>query len=328
MPAAGDLETKKRTSAAVVYNPIKVDLDEVRAAVAAAESAAGRAPTLWFETSEDDVGQGAGKAALEAGADLIIAAGGDGTIRAVAEVVAGSGAVFAVLPSGTGNLLARNLSLPLNDVTAAIGIAFAGADRSVDVGQIDIRRSDESIDRHVFVVMAGAGLDAKMIDATDEDLKKKAGILAYVQAIAGVLRDGTDLHFRFRVDGGSPVRVTAHTLIVANCGSLPGNILLLPDAEIDDGILDVLFLRPGRLIGWVQIFTKVLFENGVIGRIPGLQHLRSREVKTVNTSTGKKIRASFFRPEQLELDGDGIGEATAFAIEVLPGALITRVARP
>lgn len=327
MPNRDASEPSLPRTAAVVYNPTKVDLDEVRGAVERVAPATGRGSTLWFETTKDDVGQGAGRAALEAGADLIIAAGGDGTVRAVAEVVAGTEATFAVLPSGTGNLLARNLSLPLNDVEAALEIAFNGTDRSIDVGRIDIRRSDQSVDRHVFVVMAGAGLDAKMIDATDDDLKKKAGILAYVQAIARVLRDPTDLHFKYRVDGGTPTRVTAHTLIIANCGSLPGNILLLPDAEIDDGVLDVLFLRPGRLIGWVQIFAKVLFENGVIGRIPGLQHLRSREVKAVNTSTGRRIRASFARAEQLELDGDGIGEGTAFAIEVLPGALTTRVAR-
>ena len=327
MTDPADLEPSQRPVAAVVYNPTKVDLDAVKAAVGVAESAADRGPTLWFETSVEDVGQGVAREALDAGADLIIAAGGDGTIRAVAEVVATADATFAVLPSGTGNLLARNLSLPLNDVQAAVDIAFTGADRAVDVGRIDVRREDSSVDRHIFTVMAGAGLDAKMIEATDEDLKKKAGILAYVGAIGKVLRDGSDLHFRYRVDGGSPQRVTAHTLIVANCGSLPGKILLLPEAQIDDGVLDVLFLRPGRLLGWIQIFAKVLWENGVVSRIPGLRHLRSREVKTVNTSTGKRIRASFSRPEEFELDGDGIGAGTAFAIQVLPGALTTRVAR-
>jgi diacylglycerol kinase (ATP) len=325
MPAAPSGPTEPAL-AGVVYNPIKVDLDELRAEVARAEQAAGYATTLWFETSVEDVGQGATRAALDAGATLIIAAGGDGTVRAVAEVVAGSDAVFALVPAGTGNLLARNLSLPLNDVAAAIDIAFGAAQRAIDVGRIDIRRADTSVDRHVFVVMAGAGLDAKMIDATDEDLKKKAGILAYVQAIARVLRDPSNLHLRYRVDGGTPQRVTAHTMIVGNCGSLPGRILLLPEAEIDDGLLDVLFLQPGRLLGWVQIFTKVLWEDGVVSRIPGLSRLRTREVRTVNTSAGHRIRTSFSRPEKLELDGDGIGEATAFAIDVDPGSLTVRVA--
>ncbi len=319
--------TQSGAVAAVVYNPVKIDLEQVRAEVARAESAAGRGTTLWFETSEDDVGQGAAREALDAGADLVLAAGGDGTVRAVAEVVAGSDATFAILPAGTGNLLARNLSLPLNAVGPAIDVAFSGQDRVIDVGVIDVRREDSSVDRHTFVVMAGAGLDAKMIEATDEDLKKKAGILAYVQAIARVLRDRSRLHLNFRVDGGSPTRVTAHTLIVANCGSLPGRILLLPEAQIDDGVLDLLFLKPGRLLGWIQIFGKVLWENGVVGRIPGLKRFASREVRTVNTATGKRVRVSFSRPEQLELDGDGIGEATGFKISVQEGALTVRVAR-
>lgn len=323
MPESPDSDDRR--VAAIVFNPVKIDVDEVRAEVERAEQAAGRGPTLWFETSEDDVGQGAARRALEAGADLVIAAGGDGTVRAVAEVVSGSGTAFALLPSGTGNLLARNLGLPLDDVGAAIDVAYAGEDRAIDVGVIDVRRADASVDRHTFVVMAGAGLDAKMIEATDEDLKKKAGILAYVQAIARVLRDGSRLHLRYRVDDGTPTRVTAHTLIVANCGSLPGRILLLPQAQIDDGVLDVLFLKPGRLLGWIQIFGKVLFENGVVSRIPGLRHVAAREVRTVNTDTGRRIRASFSRAEQLELDGDGIGEATAFAISVAPGALTVRV---
>jgi diacylglycerol kinase family enzyme len=313
------------TIAAVVYNPIKIDLDEVRREVARAESAAGYGTTLWFETSEEDVGQGVARQALEAGADLVISAGGDGTVRAVAEVVAGTEATFAIVPAGTGNLLARNMKLPLGDVAAAIDVAFSGSDHAIDVGVIDVRRADESVDRHTFVVMAGAGLDAKMIEATDEDLKKRAGVLAYVQALARVLRDRSNLHLRYRVDGGSPQRVTAHTLIVANCGSLPGKILLLPEAQIDDGVLDVLFLQPGRLLGWVQIFAKVLWENGVVSRIPGLSRLRSREVRTMNTATGRRVRASFSRPEQLELDGDGIGEATAFAIRIEAGGLTVRM---
>ena len=319
-------DTPSTPVAAVVYNPVKIDVDQVRAEVARAERTAGRGTTLWFETSEDDVGQGAARAALDAGADLVIAAGGDGTVRAAAEVIAGSDASFAILPAGTGNLLARNLHLPLDAVGPAIDIAFSGRDRPIDVGAIDVRRADSSVDAHVFVVMAGVGLDAKMIDATDEDLKKRAGILAYVQAIARVLRDRSRLHLQYRVDGGSPARVTAHTLIVANCGSLPGRILLLPEAQIDDGVLDVLFLKPGRVLGWVQVFGKVLWENGVVGRVPGLRHLASREVKTVNTSTGRRVRASFSRPEQLELDGDGIGEATGFAIAIREGALTVRVA--
>ncbi|MCU1513368.1 MAG: diacylglycerol kinase, partial [Microbacteriaceae bacterium] len=120
-------------TAAVVYNPIKVDLDAIKVAVAREGAAAGWAETLWFATSVEDPGQGAAQKALDAGATMVIAAGGDGTVRAVAEVVHGSNAALALLPSGTGNLLARNLKLTLDDLDHSIASAFAGEDKPVDI---------------------------------------------------------------------------------------------------------------------------------------------------------------------------------------------------
>lgn len=104
------------TTAAVVYNPTKVDIAVLHAAISAAATAAGWAETSWYETSVDDVGQGVAAQALEAGVDLVIAAGGDGTVRAVVEAVRGSAVPVALLPSGAGNLLARNLHLTLDDL--------------------------------------------------------------------------------------------------------------------------------------------------------------------------------------------------------------------
>lgn len=161
--------------AAVVYNPIKVDLDAIRAVVAREERAAGWAPTQWFETSEDDPGQGAASRAVASGASMVIAAGGDGTVRAVAQGVWEHSVPLALLPSGTGNLLARNLDLTLDDLDHSIHTAFCGTDRPIDIGLIDITREDASSTTHVFLVMAGLGLDAKMLANTDDDLKKKAG---------------------------------------------------------------------------------------------------------------------------------------------------------
>src|SRR5918994_1312472 len=162
---------KTRRTAAVIYNPIKVDIDELRATVDSEASAAGWAGTSWYETSVEDVGQGVTEQAIADGADMIIAAGGDGTVRAVAEAVRGTSTSVALLPSGTGNLLARNLDLTLDDLPQSVRAAFTGVDRAIDLGVIDIERDDRTRTRHVFVVMAGMGLDAKMIDNTDEELK-------------------------------------------------------------------------------------------------------------------------------------------------------------
>jgi len=312
--------------AAVVYNPIKVDIDAIKAAVAREEQAAeGWAETLWFETTADDPGQGQTRDAVAAGATLIIAAGGDGTVRSVAEALSGSDAALALLPSGTGNLLARNLKLTLNDLEHSIHTAFAGVDRAIDLGRIRIRRQDQTVDEHVYVVMAGLGIDAKMIANTDDDLKAKAGWLAYVKAIAAVVRDNNSLRFRYRLDEQQIRSVRAHTIMVGNCGSLPANILLMPDAAVDDGVFDVLILKPDGILGWVQIITKVFWENGVLRRTRLGSKLATKDVDALHYATGKTLSLRLNRAEEIELDGDGFGEAVAFKTWIEPGALTVRV---
>jgi diacylglycerol kinase (ATP) len=143
--------------AAVIFNPIKVDTVALRSAVDSAASAAGWAESLWFETTVEDVGQKVTKQALDNGIDLVIAAGGDGTVRAVAEALQGAQTPLALLPSGTGNLLARNLKLTLDDLPASVDVAFTGIDKKIDLGSINIQRADRTRDRHAFLVMAGMG---------------------------------------------------------------------------------------------------------------------------------------------------------------------------
>jgi diacylglycerol kinase (ATP) len=317
--------TGRRRLAAVVYNPIKVDLDALRRVVEAEERAAGWEPTLWFETTEADPGQGQTKQALEGGASMVLAAGGDGTVRAVAEVLHEEDVSLALLPSGTGNLLARNLSLTLNDLQHSVHTAFSGGDRTIDVAVTDIYREDGSTERSAFLVMAGFGLDAKMLTNTDDELKKKVGWLAYVKAIFLVLRDKNLLHVRFRIDDEPVRRMSAHTLIIGNAGSLPGNILLLPDAAVDDGQLDVVILRPEQIVGWLQIIVKVVWENGVLSRTPLGRKFRTREVKALNYLRGRRLRVRLSEPEEVELDGDPFGKAIGISTRVAAGGLTIRV---
>lgn len=317
-------------TAAVIYNPVKVELSTLREAVTAEARAAGWAEPVWYETSVEDVGQGVTRQALEDGADLIIAAGGDGTVRAVAEAVRGSGTPVALLPSGTGNLLARNLDLTLDDMPQSVRVAFTGSDRRIDLGVIDIERKDRTRTRHVFVVMAGMGLDAKMIDNTDEDLKAKAGWAAYLKAIVTSLRDPNELRMRFRLDDGDVTRATVHTVILGNCGSLPANILLLPDAVVDDGLFDLMLMRPGSALGWVRVWWKIAWINGILRRtragraVAGERH----NDDDLHYETGTRFTARLSRPEDIELDGDGFGKAIAFNAWIEPGALTIRVPAP
>jgi diacylglycerol kinase (ATP) len=322
-----DTQTVQQT-AAVVYNPIKVDLDALRTTVEAAANDAGWGATRWYETSEEDPGEGMTRQALDEGADVVLAAGGDGTVRAVAQGLRDSGVPLALLPSGTGNLLARNLNLTLGNLEDSVATAFEGTNREIDLGIVEVRRPDNSRDRLVFLVMAGIGLDAQMIENTDSELKRKVGWLAYVDAIRKSLRGDNNVRLRFQLDGAPARNLRVHTLMIGNCGSLPANILLLPEAAVDDGLFDIVALRPQGLFGWVQIWVKIVWENGVLRRstvgrklLTGL----SREVRALSYLKGKEIILRPEHPTIFELDGDTFGEATAIKAFVDPLALTVKI---
>lgn len=324
MAASPQSGTKR---AAVVYNPIKIDLDAVKASVAAAETKAGWAETLWLETSEEDPGGGQVAEALKQGVDVVIAAGGDGTVRAVAEGLRGKDAAIALLPSGTGNLLARNLKLDLDHMDGSVETAFSGEERRIDLGVARIERANGERAEHAFLVMAGIGLDAQMVVNTNPELKKKVGWLAYVDAIARSLRDRDSLRVRFELDDQTVRSMNVHTLLVGNCGSLPGNLLLLPEAAVDDGLFDIVALRPKDFFGWIQIWVKIVWENGVLRRSQVGRKMLSmtKEVRTLRYLKGRRLTVRLERPDEFELDGDVFGEVVAFRTEVDPLALRIRL---
>jgi diacylglycerol kinase family enzyme len=313
--------------AAVVYNPIKVDILALKTSVARAAEEAGWQHPLWFETSVEDAGQGVTAEAIRQGARLVLAAGGDGTVRAVAEGLRDTGVAMALLPSGTGNLLARNIDVPFTDLDTTVDIAFNGVDRQIDLGLASIVREDGDREEHVFLVMAGLGLDAKMIANTNSKLKKAVGWLAYVDAGLRSLPEIKPVKLRVSIDGSPERKVSVHTIIIGNCGKLPGGILLLPDAHPDDGILDFVALRPRGPFGWVKIWNKVAWENGVLRKSALGRRIidLSRDVKDVTYLTGRDLRMTVDEPQEFQLDGDEFGEAKSVHAWVDPGALLVRV---
>lgn len=308
----------------MIYNPLKVDLDALRTAVVA-ETPSEWAETLWLETTKDDPGPGQVREALEAGATLVIAAGGDGTIRAAAETIAGSGVPLALVAAGTGNLLARNLDLLSDDIPHAIRTAVTGVDAGIDLARLEIHRPGGVRESAAFVVMAGFGLDAKMLANTDDELKRRFGWLAYVDAIRKALRDENRLRMSYRTERGAARTVSAHTLIVGNCGALPANILLLPNAVVDDGRYEAVFLRPESVRGWLQIVFKIFWENGVVRRTRVGRRLLTPDVAALRYVVGRELQVRLSRPEELELDGDSFGQATGFDLRIDAGGLTVRV---
>lgn len=315
--------------AAVVYNPTKVDLPRLRTSVAAAQAAAGWAATLWYSTSVEDAGQQVTRRALGHGVSVVLAAGGDGTVRAVAEALRDSEASLAIVPSGTGNLLARNLQLPLGSIDEATAIAFGGVDRAVDLGVAAVTTAEGTTKEHVFLVMAGLGLDAQMIANTRPDLKKQVGWLAYVDAGMRALPKARPFRIRYSLSGRTDRPAHVSTILIANCGVLPGNIQFLPDARLDDGILDIAVLQPKGVLGWLTIWRRVTWENGVLRRSAvGRRIIKQTELsneRVMTTLRGADIRIVVEHPQEFELDGDEFGLVRSVFLRAAPGSLLVRV---
>ena len=245
---------------------------------------------------------------------------------------------MGLMPLGTGNLLARNLDVPLNDPLAALQLALDGTDKPIDVGWLRAEKWESQLDDdiaeaaddlpadtdvprdHIFLVIAGLGFDAAMVADTDDDLKAKVGWIAYFMAGVRHLH-GRRLRIRLTLDDQPVQLLRARSLLVGNCGKLPGGITLLPDAVLDDGVLDIAAIDTrGGLAGWAQLFGEVVLQGvGVRNELPAkmgrIDHSRARSVRIVVPGG-----------EHVQVDGDIVGRASEVTARVDPGALVVRVA--
>jgi YegS/Rv2252/BmrU family lipid kinase len=289
----------------VVVNPAKLDDPKaMRDKVGAALTDAGLPRPGWVETTPEDPGEGQTRQALADGADLILALGGDGTVRSCAAALAGTEVPLALLPAGTGNLLARNLGIPLG-LKEAVAVAAADHARRIDLARLDAE---------TYAVMAGGGFDALLFQQTSEDLKARVGWLAYVSAGIRSLRKARPQPLELVVDGVSE-HLRAIGVIVGNVSTLTGGIDLLPDARADDGLIHVAVLRPDGLRGWVGLAARLL-----TGRRARPQELALRQ--------GCEIEVWWGRSLPVEVDGDVMGERQTFRATVLPHALTVRTPSP
>lgn len=344
---------------AFVVNPIKVaNADRLRQLAITACSELRLPEPLWYETTVDDPGLGQAKKALAEGASVVIAAGGDGTVRAVATALANQPVPMGLVPMGTGNLLAHNVDLPSEGDRALIHTALTGVDRKVDVGWIRPSRllpvSEETVaeaerevdgdgtdpdsehepvgavdgepqdalakrDEHLFLVMGGLGFDAAMVAGADDELKAKVGYFAYFLAGARHLH-GRKIRLHLQVGDAAAQQLRLRTLLFANCGRLPGGIVLLPDAEINDGLLDVAAIDTrGGVLGWASLFGKVIAQ-GV-----GIRRDLPASPASITFWRGREFQVQCEEPEPVQVDGDLIGEASSLSVRIEPGALMVRV---
>jgi diacylglycerol kinase family enzyme len=310
--------------AALVYNPIKVDKRLLRANVVHWSKRSGWRHPLFFETTVDDLGDGVARQALDEEVDVVLVAGGDGTVRAVAGAVAGSEVPLAIVPSGTGNLFARNLGIPL-DPELMVAAAFGENITKTDVGLARITREGGDVEEHAFVVMAGIGLDAAMIANTRPQLKKHMGWVAYVDGAARALPGAKPFRVIYSLDESRLHTTRVQSVLFANCGQLPAGIALIPDASLDDGLLDIMVIQPTGWFGWLGVWRKVWWDNSVLRRFRAGRRVLERRGRntSIHYLRGGSMEIATTPPQPIELDGDEFGDGQSLTCSVRPGALLT-----
>jgi diacylglycerol kinase family enzyme len=246
----GPGRTNPTPASAVVVNPSKVDdLDQLRRTVDDTLTRAGWPAPQWFETTPDDPGVGQTRTAVESGAEVVFVCGGDGTVMAAVSALVGTAAALAILPAGTGNLLAANLGLS-TDLAAGLQVALDSGLRRLDVGAVDGQHT----------------------------AKARIGWPAYVLGALKHLKD-RPMRVTIRIDDGEPMRRRARTVLVANVGRLQGGVRLLTEAEPDDGVLDIAVLTPRNLRNWAALAWALMRRTT---RVPSMEVFRGGKVEVIS----------------------------------------------
>jgi diacylglycerol kinase (ATP) len=290
------------TTVAVVANAGKT-LDGGLPALRRALEQRGIPTPFWTEVPKSKKAPKQVERALEAGADLIFAWGGDGLVQRCLNVLAGTDAALAIVPAGTANLLASNLGIP-KDIEQAVEVGLHGERRRLDVGRVNGER---------FGVMAGAGFDASMIHVADGALKDRLGRASYLVAGTRNLR-AKPFQARIEIDGESWYTGKASCILVGNVGNVFGGVELFERARPDDGRLDIGVVTADGLLEWGR--TLVRTAAGKPERSP-----------FVRVTSGKKFDVKLDRKVRYELDGGDRVKAKQLKVRVEPKAVTICVPR-
>jgi diacylglycerol kinase (ATP) len=254
---------------------------------------------LWFEVPKSRKAPKQVHQALKADVDLLVVWGGDGMVQRSLDVLARAKAKtpVAIMPAGTGNLLATNLGIPA-DLERAVEIAFHGRRRELDLG----RFGDE-----YFGVMAGIGFDGAMINDADRNLKDRLGKLAYVWA--GVRHvNGEPATAKIKIDGTEWFNDEASCVLIGNVGKITGGIHAFDDAKPDDGWLDVGVATAQGALQWARALGTM-----AVGRSDRSPFVRTTRAKHIDVQLKSKM--------EYELDGGARAKTKKFTASVAPAAV-------
>ena len=258
---------------------------------------AGHPSPGWYEVAKSKQAPDCARRAVDEGAELLFVWGGDGTVQRCLGVVAGSGTALAVIPAGTANLLASNLGIP-RDVAGAVAVGLHGQRMSLDTGTVNGEH---------FAVMAGAGLDALMIEGADGGLKDRLGRVAYLWTGARNL-DASPVRATVEVEGRRFFKGTITCVLAGNMGRVLGGVEVFDGSRPDDGLLEVGVVTARTRQQWVRTLARV-----AVGR--------SEESPFVVTARGTSVRVKFSGPMPYELDGGTRKAVTKLRIEAQPGSV-------
>jgi len=257
----------------------------------------GIADPLWYEVTKSRKAPKRAREALAQGAEMIFVWGGDGTVQRCIDAVAGTGAVLAILPAGTANLLASNLRIPA-DVAEAVRAGLNGERRRFDTG---------SVNGEHFAVMAGAGFDARMIKQAGRGRKGRFGRAAYLMAGAKNL-NARRARAIVEVDGRRFYKGRVSCVLVGNVAKILGGIEVFRGAQPDDGLLELGLVTAKNPAEWARVLGRVV--QGRAGESPFIELTR-----------GERFRVRFNRSMPYELDGGARGTVKELQIKVHPGSV-------
>jgi YegS/Rv2252/BmrU family lipid kinase len=258
---------------------------------------------LWYEVPKAKRASEQVRRALDDGAELVFAWGGDGTVRRCIDVLAGTDVSLAVVPAGTANLFATNLGLP-TDIGGAVAVGLRGHRRRLDVGRFEEER---------FGVMAGAGFDAAMIRGADE-LKQRMGRAAYLWSGSRNL-GGDGFGAEIQVDGTDWYEGRTTCILLGNLGRIVGGVCVFPDARPDDGMLELGIVTAEGLLQWTRTLART-----AIGDPSRSPFVRITKASSVEVALDRKVR--------YELDGGDRSKLKSFRVEVEQRALKVCVPQP